>query len=419
MCLFLLGSALIKKTTCDSQITLLWKSMEKIVFISGKRTAFGSFGGTLKDVSATELGVIAAKATLEQAGVSPEQIEHTIFGNVVQSGADAAYLARHIGLKIGVPVDRGAYIVNRLCGSGFQSWINGVQMIRDGEATAVLAGGVEQMSQIPYVMRNVRFGGIRMGNGELEDAMTSALTDAYAGIPMAITAENLGEKYSITRKQADEYSIQSQTRYKLALAEGKFKQEITPVTIESKKGTVVFDKDEHPKPDVTLEKISTMKAMFKKDGLVTAATASGIVDGAACSLLMSESKALQLGLKPMARIVSYASVGCDPKIMGIGPAGAARMALQKAGLKLEQMDLVEVNEAFAAQYLSVESELKLDPARTNVNGGAIAVGHPLGASGTRIMNLLVYELHRRQGKYALGSACIGGGQGIAIIIERL
>ena len=393
--------------------------MEKIVFISGKRTPFGSFGGSLKDVSATELGVIAAKATLEQAGISPERIDHTIFGNVVQSGADAAYLARHIGLKVGVPVDRGAYIVNRLCGSGFQSWVNAVQMIRDGEATAILAGGVEQMSQIPYVMRNIRFGGMRMGPGELEDAMTSALTDSYAGIPMAITAENLGEKYSITRKQADEYSIQSQTRYKNALAAGKFVEEITPVKIESKKGPMVIDKDEHPKPDVTLEKISTMKAMFKKDGLVTAATASGIVDGAACSLLMSESKALQLGLKPLARIVSYASVGCDPKIMGIGPAGAARMALQKAGLTLEQMDLVEVNEAFAAQYLAVESELKLDPAKTNVNGGAIAVGHPLGASGTRIMNLLVYELLRRNGKYALGSACIGGGQGIAIIIERL
>jgi acetyl-CoA C-acetyltransferase/acetyl-CoA acyltransferase 2 len=393
--------------------------MEKIVFISGKRTAFGAFGGSLKDVSGTELGVIAAKATLEQAGVSPEQIDHTIFGNVVQSGADAAYLARHIGLKVGVPVDCGAFIVNRLCGSGFQSWVSGIQMIRDGEATAVLAGGVEQMSQIPYVMRNIRFGGMRMGPGELEDAMTSALTDSYAGIPMAMTAENLGEKYGITRKQVDEYSIQSQTRYKQALAAGKLIEEITSVKIESKKGPVIFDKDEHPKPDVTLDKVATMKPLFKKDGLVTAATASGIVDGAACSLLMSESKAHQLGLKPLARIVSYASVGCDPKIMGIGPAGAARMALQKAGLKLEQMDLVEVNEAFAAQYLAVESELKLDPAKTNVNGGAIAVGHPLGASGTRIMNLLVYELLRRNGKYALGSACIGGGQGIAIIIERV
>lgn len=393
--------------------------MEKVVFISGKRTPFGAFGGSLKDVSATDLGVAAARATLEQAGLSPEHVDHTIYGNVVQSGADAAYLARHIGLKLGVPVDRGAFIVNRLCGSGFQSWVSGLQMIQAGEASAVLAGGVEQMSQIPYVMRNVRFGGIRMGPGELEDAMTSALTDAYAGTPMAITAENLGEKYGITRDQVDEYSALTQARYKEALAAGKIAQEISAVKIEGKKGTVVVEKDEHPKPDVPLDKIKTLKPLFKKDGLVTAATASGIVDGAACSLLMSESRAKALGMKPMARIVSYASVGCDPKIMGIGPAGAARMALQKAGLTLEQMDLVEVNEAFAAQYLAVEKELKLNPAKTNVNGGAIAVGHPLAASGTRIMNLLVYELHRRQAKYALGSACIGGGQGIAVIIERI
>jgi acetyl-CoA acetyltransferase family protein len=393
--------------------------MEKIVFISGKRTPFGAFGGTLKDLSATELGVISARATLEQAGLSAEKVDHTIFGNVVQSGSDAAYLARHIGLKVGAPVGAGAFIVNRLCGSGFQAWVSAAQMIRDGEASVILAGGVEQMSQIPYVMRNVRFGGIRMGNGELEDSMTSALTDAYAGTPMAITAENLGEKYAITRDQCDEYSLKTQMRYKEALSAGRFSQEMTSVVIEGKKGAVTVDRDEHPKPDVPLDKLKALKPLFKKDGLVTAATASGIVDGAACSLLMSESKAKELGMKPMARIVAYASVGCDPKIMGIGPAGASRMALQKAGLKLEQMDLVEVNEAFAAQYLAVEKELGLDPQRTNVNGGAIAVGHPLGASGTRIMNLLVYELHRRGGKYALGSACIGGGQGIAVIIERI
>ena len=394
--------------------------MENIVFISGKRTPFGSFGGSLKDISATDLGVIAAKATLEQAGVSPTVIDHVIFGNVVQSGADAAYLPRHIGLKTGVPVGVGAFAVNRLCGSGFQSWINAVQMIRDGEATAVLAGGVEQMSLIPYVARKVRFDGMRMGNFELEDLMTSALTDAYAKMPMAITAENLGEKYGITREQSDKYSIQSQQRFNKAVEAGFMKQEIAPVIIESKKGSVTIDKDEHPKPDSTFEKLSTLKSLFKKDGLVTAASASGIVDGAACSLLMSESKAKELNLKPLARIVSYASVGCDPTIMGIGPAGAARQALAKANLKLEQMDLIEVKEAFAAQFLAVEKELGLNPEKTNVNGGAIAVGHPLGASGTRIMNHLVYELHRRpQAKYALGSACIGGGQGIAIIIEKI
>lgn len=393
--------------------------MEKIVFVAGKRTPFGSFGGSLKDVSATELGVIATKATLGQAGVSAEKIDHVVFGNVVQSGADAAYLARHIGLKSGIPVAVPAYIVNRLCGSGFQAWVNAAQMIQSGEASCVIAGGVEQMSQIPYVMRGTRFGGLRMGNGQLEDYMTSALTDAYTGTPMAITAENLGEKYSITRDQVDEYSIQSQTRYKEALARGDFKEELTSVSIENKKGPTVVDKDEHPKPDATLDKIKNLKSLFKKEGLVTAATASGIVDGAAASLLTSESKAKELGVKPLARIISYASAGCDPNIMGIGPAPAARLALQKAALDLKQMDLVEVNEAFAAQFLSVQKELGLDPKKTNVNGGAIAMGHPLGASGTRIMNHLVYELHRRKAKYALGSACIGGGQGIAIVIERI
>ncbi len=393
--------------------------MEKIVFISGQRTAFGAFGGSLKDISATDLAVISAKATLQQAGLSPEKVDHVVIGNVVQSGNDAAYLARHVGLKTGVPVNVPAYIVNRLCGSGFQAWVNGVQMILTGEAQVILAGGVEQMSQIPYVARKVRFDGLRMGNFELEDYMTSALTDAYAQTSMAITAENLGEKYGITRAQVDEYSYQTQQKYKAALVQGIFSAEICPVVVESKKGSVTVDKDEHPRPDVTLEKISAMKALFKKDGLVTAATASGIVDGAASSLLMSESKAKELGLKPMARVLSYASVGCDPKIMGIGPAGAARMALQKAGLTLDQMDLIEVNEAFAAQFLSVQKELGLNPERTNVNGGAIAVGHPLGASGTRIMNHLVYELHRRKARYALGSACIGGGQGIAMIIERV
>lgn len=392
--------------------------MEKIFFISGQRTPFGAFGGGLKDLSATELGVRCTETTLKQAGITGENVEQVIFGNVVQSGADAAYLARHIGLRTGVPVTTGAYIVNRLCGSGFQSWVNAAQMMLTGEAGLVLAGGVEQMSQIPYVARGARFG-YRMGNFELEDSMTAALTDAYAKTPMAITAENLGEKYGITRDECDEYAIESQKKYNQAFQKGFFKSEISPVIVEGKKGNVTFENDEHPKPDSTLEKLKGLKPLFKKDGLVTAATASGIVDGAGCSLLATESKVKQLGLKPMARIVSWGVVGCDPKIMGIGPAPAARVALQKAGLAMDQMDLVELNEAFAAQFLSVKKELGLDATRTNVNGGAIAVGHPLGASGTRIMNHLVYELHRRQGRYALGSACIGGGQGIAVIIERV
>ncbi len=393
--------------------------MENIVIISGKRTAFGTFGGSLKDVSATDLSIAAAQGAFAAGGVKPEHIGQVILGNVVQAGADAAYQARHLGLRLGVPVDVGAYIVNRLCGSGFQSMINGAEMIRLGETGCVLAGGVEQMSQIPYVNRKMRFDGLRMGHFEMEDAMTSALTDAYAGIPMAITAENLGAQYDITRAACDEYSILSQQRYKAALDKNYFAAEISDVKVTTKKGEVIVNKDEHPKPDATLEKISTMKSLFKKDGLVTAATASGIVDGAAMTVIASESFAKAQGLKPMARNDSWAYMGCDPKIMGIGPAPASRKALERAGLKMDQMDLVEVNEAFAAQYLAVEKELKLDRARTNVNGGAIAVGHPLGASGTRIMNHLVYELHRRNGRYALGSACIGGGQGIAIIIERL
>ena len=265
-------------------LKLILEPMEKIVFISGQRTAFGAFGGSLKDVSATDLAVVSAKATLQQAGLSPDKIEHVVIGNVVQSGNDAAYLARHVGLKTGVPIPVPAYNVNRLCGSGFQAWINGAQMILTGEAQVILAGGVEQMSQIPYVARKVRFDGLRMGNFELEDYMTSALNDTYAQSTMAITAETLGEKYGITRAQVDEYSYQTQQKYKAALSKGFFASEVCSVQVETKKGTLIIDKDEHPRPDVTLEKISAMKALFKKDGLVTAATASGIVDGAACSL---------------------------------------------------------------------------------------------------------------------------------------
>ena len=395
--------------------------MQNAVIVAGQRTPFGAFGGTLKDISATELTVLSAKATLEKAQLKPEQIDHVVYGNVVQSGADAAYLARHVGLKVGVPVHVPAFIVNRLCGSGFQSWVNAAQMIQSQEATCVLAGGVEQMSQIPFVIRNVRFSGLRMGPGELEDSMTAALTDAYAGIPMAITAENLGEKYSITRDQVDEYSYLSQQRCKTAVAEGVFSAEMTAVQVPGKKpgAEILFQKDEHPKPDVALEKIKSMKPLFKPGGLVTAATASGIVDGAASTILMSTEKVKQLNVKPLAKIVSYASVGCDPKIMGIGPVGAIKKALQHANLSLAQMDLIEVNEAFAAQYLAVEKELGLERSRTNISGGAIAIGHPLGASGTRIMNHLVHQLHQKNLKYAVGSACIGGGQGIAIVIERL
>lgn len=390
-----------------------------IVAVAGKRTPFGSFGGGLKDVGATQLAITAGRAALEQCGVNPSEVDHVVLGNVVQSGSDAAYVPRHVGLHLGVPITTGALGLNRLCGSGFQAWVSAAQMILTGDASVVLAGGVEQMSQVPYVLRGMRFEGFRMGNAPIEDYMTSALTDIYPGIPMAVTAENLAEKYLITREACDEYSLLTQKRYAAALEKGYFSTELSPVTITTKKGELTLLKDEHPKPEVGLDKIRTLKPLFKPNGTVTAATASGIVDGAAMSVIMTEAEAKRRGLRVLARIVSWAAVGCDPKIMGIGPAGAIRQALDSCGLKLDQMDLVEVNEAFAAQYLSVEKELGLNREKTNVNGGAIAVGHPLGASGTRIMNHLMYELGRRQNaKYGVGSACIGGGQGIAIVIEK-
>ena len=398
--------------------TLNTSPEKTIVIVAGKRTPFGSFGGGLKDVGATALSVAAGQAALEQAKVPASDVDHVILGNVVQSGADAAYVPRHLGLHLGVPVNVGALGLNRLCGSGFQAWISAAQMILNGEANVVLAGGVEQMSQIPYVLRGARFEGFRMGNAPIEDYMTSALTDAYSNTPMAITAENLAEQYGISREMCDEFSILSQRRCAEAMTAKKFDIEMTTVTVAGKKGDVVISRDEHPKPDVVIEKLRTMKPIFKKDGVVTAAGSSGIVDGAAMSVLMTEAEAKRRGLKPLARVISWGVVGCDPKIMGIGPAGAIRQALERCDMKLSDMNLCEVNEAFAAQFLAVEKELGLNREITNVNGGAIAIGHPLGASGTRIMNHLMYELERRQNKYAVGSACIGGGQGIAIVIER-
>jgi acetyl-CoA acetyltransferase family protein len=393
--------------------------MSNIVMIAGKRTAFGSYGGGLSQVSGTELAVTASRGCLEQTGLKAEQIDNLVFGNVIQSEVNSAYSPRHIGLKLGIPQHIPALGVNRLCGSGFEAWVQGAYMLASGDASLVLAGGVEQMSMTPYVLRKSRFQGYRMGHAEIEDYLTSALTDSYANTPMAITAENLAVKYSISRDACDEYSILTQSRCKAALDKNVFNQEIISHVIEEKGDKKEFNKDEHPKPQVTLEKLKTMKPVFKKDGVVTAATASGIVDGAAASLLTTESHAKKLGVKPLAKILGWASCGCDPTMMGIGPAYAIPKALQKAGLQLSQMDLIEVNEAFAAQFLAVQKELNLPMDRTNVNGGAIAIGHPLAASGTRIMNHLVYELHRRQARYAVGSACIGGGQGIAVVIERI
>jgi acetyl-CoA acyltransferase 2 len=396
-------------------------NVEEIFVIAGKRTAFGAFGGSLKDISATDLCVEAGKACLAQVpDLDIKLMDHVVIGNVVQSAADAAYLPRHVGLKMGLGESVPAFIVNRLCGSGFQSWINAAQMIRSGEASCVLAGGVEQMSQIPYVARKLRFGGIRMGNSALEDGMTAALTDTYAGLPMAMTAELLAEKHSISRQACDEYSFESLQRFKKASENQIFSHEITPVKVSAGKNLVEFKQDEHPKVDTTLEKMKQLKPLFKDGGCVTAATASGIVDGAAMSIIASKSFVQKHNLKPLAKITGYASVGCDPKTMGFGPVPAIQKLLQKSGKGLRDFDLFEVNEAFAGQFLSVAKALELPMDRTNVNGGAISIGHPLGASGTRIMNHLVYELQRRSGaKTAIGSACIGGGQGIAISIEKI
>ena len=391
---------------------------QDVVVVAGKRTPFGGFGGALKDVGATELGVHASQAAIKEAGLSPSDVEHIVFGAVVQSEANAIYTPRHIGLKCQVPIEVPALGVNRLCGSGFESWIQADLLIRAGAANVVLAGGVEQMSMIPFVARGARWG-YRMGHGQLEDYLTAALTDSHAGAPMAITAENLGEKYGISRAVADEYALRSQKAYAAAFQSGVFKQEIAPYTLTTKKGAVVIENDEHPKPESTLQSLGALKAVFKKDGVVTAGNASGIVDGAAASVLMSKQECAKRGLRPLAKIVAWASVGCEPGIMGIGPVSAMKQALAKAGLALSQMDLIEVNEAFAVQYLAVEKEMNLPRERVNINGGAIAIGHPLGATGTRIMNHLTHELARTKSRYAIGAACIGGGQGIAIILERV
>jgi len=390
---------------------------ESLVFLSGKRTPFGGNGGSLKDLNPSELTVAAGRASLEQAKVSPEEIDHVIIGNVLHSAPDSIYTPRHAGLKLGVPQAVPALGINRLCGSGFQTIIEAYQQMAVGDTRIALVGGVENMSLSPYVLRGARWG-MRMGHQQVSDMMMESLYDTYAQAPMAITAENLAEKYKISREEADAFALRSQKLYAEALQAGRFKEEIAPVTLTDKKGiSVAFDKDEHSRPETTPEILAKLKPVFKKDGMVTAGNASGIVDGAATMVVATESEAKRRGAQPLGRMVAYGVSGCDPKIMGIGPVPAAREALKRAGMKLDEMDLIEVNEAFAPQALSVEKELGIPRDRFNVNGGAIAVGHPLAASGTRITMHLLYELRRRKKRYALGSACIGGGQGIAIIVE--
>ena len=375
------------------------------MIVAGKRTPMAEYGGALREHSALELGAIAAKAAIAQSQFEPLDFDHSIFGNALQTSGDALYGARHVALKAGLPVEVPALTVNRLCGSGVQSIISAAQLIELGEAKVVLAGGMESMSQAPHVIRGARWG-FKLGQGKLEDSLMVALLDTYCGCSMAATAETLARKYGITREAQDEFALRSQKLAAASWNAGRFADEITPVE------TCV--RDDHMRPDTTMEILAKLKPAFSKDGFVTAGNASGIVDGGAAVVVTTADHAKS---KPLGRIVSWGIAGVPPEIMGIGPVSAAKIALERAGLNLSQIDLVELNEAFAAQYLAVEKALELDREKVNVNGGAIALGHPLGATGTRLVVTLLYELRRRKKKYGLAAACIGGGQGIAMIVE--
>ena len=390
----------------------------EVVILSGVRTAFGTMGGSLKKLTAADLAVPTATAALERAGVSADDIDHVIYGNVLQTANDAIYMARHIGLRAGTPNAVPALTINRLCGSGFQAIIAAAEQILTGQASVVLCGGTENMSMAPHVTYGLR-DGARFGQSpKMQDVLWECLTDTYTGLPMAMTSENLAEKYDISREECDTYAMASQQRWADAQAAGKFDDEIVPLELKTRKGTVSFSVDEHPRM-TPMDKLAKLRPVFKKDGVVTAANASGICDGAA-SLIVADAKwAEQHNLTPIARLVSWGVAGCDPKLMGIGPVPAAKRAFEMAGLGLDDMALVEVNEAFAPQYIAVEKELGLDRSITNVNGGAISMGHPLACSGARITATLIHELRRRGDKYGMGSACIGGGQGIAVVVEAL
>ncbi|CAF2051324.1 unnamed protein product [Rotaria magnacalcarata] len=391
-----------------------------IYIVAARRTPFGTYGGKLKDFSATHLQEIANRAVFKQANLSPEAIDSTIVGNVMQSSSDAAYIARHAALRAGVPTNVPALTVNRLCGSGFQSIITGGQEIELGDSNVVLCGGAESMSQAPYAVRNVRFG-TKLGQDlKLEDTLWQGLTDEYAKTPMGITAENLAKKYNITRQDADQYAFQSQQRWKKANDQGVFKDEIEPIKTKGKKGEEIFDTDEHPRPQASLEQMSKLPAVFIKDkGTVSAGNASGVCDGAGAVIICDEESLKKYNLKPLARLVGYHVSGVEPTLMGFGPVPAIENLLKKTKKQISDIDLFDINEAFAPQFLACQKVLQLPNEKTNVNGGAIALGHPLGASGTRITANLIYELKRRQGKYAVGAACIGGGQGISVLLERV
>ena len=392
-----------------------------IAIVSGARTPFGRYCGKLKDFTAQELGAVAGKGAIERAGIDAKEFDHVVFGNAQQTSGDALYGARHVGLRAGLPIETPALTVNRLCGSGMQSIVNAAQMIQLDEAKIVLAGGMEAMSQAPFTIRG-RDGFTLAPGGKMEDSLMVALLDSYCGLYMANTAELYGEQQGITRQAHDELALRSQQKADAAYKQGRIQEELVPVPLRNGKGEAtgeVLNEDDHRRPQTTMEGLAKLKAAFGKNGTVTAGNASGIVDGAAAVVVMSLEEVRKRNMEPLGRIVSWGVAGVEPKVMGRGPVPATKVALQKAGLSLDYIDLIEVNEAFAAQYLAVEKELGLDREKVNVNGGAIALGHPLGATGTRLVITLLYELRRRKKKYGLATACIGGGQGIAMIVESL
>jgi len=392
-------------------------SDKQIVILDGARTPMAEYNGQLADVTAIDLGAHAAAEAMRRSGVAPSDIDHVIFGNALQTSGDAIYGARHVGLKSGVPKEVPALTVNRLCGSGFESIVQGAHRILLGEAETVLAGGMENMSQAPHVIRGARKG-LRLGQGQLEDSLMVALLDSYCGLYMAQTSDRVAAKYGITRAEQDEYALSSQRRAAEAWKACRLSEEVVPIEVKAGRKTLRVERDDHLRPDSTLEGLAALPPSFGKDGSVTAGNASGIVDGAAAVVVTSAEKAASEGKKPLGRLVSWAVVGVEPELMGLGPAPAARAAVAKAGLKMEDIGLWEINEAFAGQILGVIRELGLDRERLNVNGGAIALGHPLAATGTRCTLTLLKEMRRRGVRYGLAGACIGGGQGIAVVLEN-
>jgi len=392
--------------------------MKEVVIASAVRTPIGSYGGSLKDIKPQDMGAHVIREALKKAGVSPEMVDEVVFGCVLQAGLGQG-VARQASINAGIPKEVPAWTLNMICGSGLKTVSTATTMIKSGEADIVIAGGTENMSMAPYLLPNARWGQ-RMGDGKMVDIMVhDGLTEAFNGYHMGMTAENIVDQWGLTREQQDEFAANSQAKAVKAIEEGKFKDEIVAVEIpQRRKDPIIFDTDEYPKGSSTAEKLAKLRPAFKKDGSVTAGNASGINDGAAALVIMSKEKADELGITPLATISAHASAGCDPKIMGIGPVPATDKALAKAGLKIEDMDLVEANEAFAAQSLAVAKELNLDMDKVNVNGGAIALGHPIGASGARILITLLHELKRRDAKHGLATLCIGGGMGEAVIVSR-